>query len=264
MNSPLSAQRIAALVRPDSPKVKIEVVPETGSTNADLLARLASLSAATLLLAEAQTSGRGRAGSTWLSASGDSLTFSLAWKFNLPVHALLGLSLAVGVTIAQSLDRFGVETELKWPNDILKSGNKLCGVLIETASADDKIGDEVWAVIGIGLNLAIPVGMEAAIGHPVAALDNKQLDREALMATLLSDLAEALAEFQAQGFKAFMTRWNALHAYKGQAVLILDRERVLHEGLALGVDQIGRLMLDTPNGQVAVMAGDVSLRAAAK
>jgi BirA family biotin operon repressor/biotin-[acetyl-CoA-carboxylase] ligase len=261
MISTFSAQRTAALLRRAAQGVAIRVVAETGSTNADLLAALSTLTSPTLLLAEAQSAGRGRAGGVWLSAPGAGLTFSLAWKFRLPLNALMGLSLVIGVVIADLLVRLGVDAKLKWPNDLLKGGNKLCGVLIETAASENKAGDEIWAVIGIGLNVTNPAGMETQIGHPVADLAGLELDREAFMAALLSDLADAMALFESEGFKAFMARWNELHIHSGQAVVILDGNRVIHEGIALGVDQIGRLVLENAGVQTAIMAGEVSLRA---
>ena len=100
MTLPLSRQRLTALCRPAAQQVAIQIVAETGSTNADLLAALDQLSAPALLAAENQTAGRGRAGRTWQSAPGATLTFSLAWKFKRPVHALVGLPLAAGVVIA--------------------------------------------------------------------------------------------------------------------------------------------------------------------
>jgi BirA family biotin operon repressor/biotin-[acetyl-CoA-carboxylase] ligase len=77
---------------------------------------------------------------------------------------------------------------------------------------------------------------------------------------LLNSLSESLAQFEKEGFPAFAQRWNALHAYAGQTVAILDNGQALHEGAAVGVDETGRFLMDTPGGRVAVMAGDVSLR----
>jgi BirA family biotin operon repressor/biotin-[acetyl-CoA-carboxylase] ligase len=255
MNTP-SAERIAALCRPDAHRVELRVVEETGSTNADLMAALPGLSAPLLLLAQNQTAGRGRAGREWLSVPGKSLTFSLAWKFGLPVHALVGLPLAVGVALAETLAAFGIEVRLKWPNDVLLQGRKLAGILIESAHAVDGS----WAVIGIGINMVLDAAA-ARIGQPVASLPwLAELDRDVLMAALLSALAEALTLFERHGLSAFLQRWNGLHAYRGQTVMILDQGRLLHEGIAAGADALGRFLLDTAGGQVAVMAGDVSLR----
>lgn len=261
MNKLLNPDRIADLCRPSAQQVAIRVVDETGSTNADLLAELPRLTAPTLLVAHSQTAGRGRAGRSWLSAPGRSLTFSLAWKFHAPVHALVGLPLAVGVALADALAMFNVQVRLKWPNDVLHEGKKLAGILIETASAGQAPHDASWAVIGIGINMALGERMAEEIGRPVANIPwLAELDQDTLMANLLSCLADALVQFEHEGLAAFTQRWNALHAYSGQPVVILDHGRTLHEGVAVGVDSIGRFLLDTTAGRIAVMAGDVSLR----
>lgn len=261
MNATLSSQNIAAFCRPAAQPVRIQVVAETGSTNADLLAQVERLQGPALLLAEKQTAGRGRAGRVWHSAPGASLTFSLAWKFNLSIQQLAGLPLTVGVALAQALAGFGVTVQLKWPNDLLMNGKKLGGTLIETAVHRSGAATGAWAVIGIGLNVAMPDDLAAQIDSPAtAAPELAQLDRNLLMAALVSSLAEALLLFEQQGFNAFMQRWNALHAYAGQLVVIQDRARILNEGIAVGVDAAGCLLLDTAVGQVAIMAGDVSLR----
>ena len=251
----MDAARIMALAQAG---VAVEVVAQTGSTNADLLARAPALSAPLLLAAEHQSAGRGRAGRSWLSAPGHSLTFSLAWRFDGGPARLTGLPLAVGAVLAETLARLGQPVALKWPNDLLKDGDKLAGILVETAQGGD---GATWAVIGIGMNLAMPDELEARIGRTVAAVPwLARMDRDALLAALLDGLAGALREFDARGFAAFSARWNLLHAYQGEPVVILDRGEVVHEGLAAGVDDSGRLLLDTTQGRIAVLAGDVSLR----
>jgi len=257
----LSAQHIAALRRADYPNVAVEVVAETGSTNADLLARLEELNSPLLLAAETQTAGRGRAGRAWHSAPGAALTFSLAWRFDRSLPELAGLPLAVGVALAETLAQLGADAQLKWPNDVLKEGRKLAGILIETGARAKGQPLPTWAVIGIGLNLSIDGGVAARIGHRVADLSALQMDRNKLLAALLDGLAEALQQFDAAGFGPFVARWNRLHAYAGQLVSIIDHGKVLHEGYAAGVDEGGQLLLQTAGGGVAIVAGDVSLRA---
>jgi BirA family biotin operon repressor/biotin-[acetyl-CoA-carboxylase] ligase len=232
----MNAQRIMALSRAGAlGQVSVEVVAETGSTNADLLARAPGLASPVLLVAEHQTAGRGRAGRSWLSA---------------PV--------AVGTALAETLGRLGQPVQLKWPNDVLKDGDKLAGILVETAAASD---GAAWAVIGIGLNLAMPDELEQQIGRPVAAVPwLARMDRDTLLAAVLDGLLDALRLFDKSGFSAFAARWNLLHGWQGQLVTIIDRGEILHEGLAAGVDDAGRLLLDTESGRVAIVAGDVSLR----
>jgi BirA family biotin operon repressor/biotin-[acetyl-CoA-carboxylase] ligase len=251
----MNAAAIAAL---SGRAVDVEVVAETGSTNADLMARAAQLQRPTLLIAEHQTAGRGRAGRSWLSAPGDSLTFSLAWKFAGSPQRLLGLPLAVGVALAEALAALDVPVQLKWPNDLLKDGDKLAGILIETQGAPD---GGTWTVIGIGLNLLMPDQLESRIGRAVATAPwLARMDRDALMGALLGALAAAMDEFVQAGFGVFRARWDALHAWRGQPVKVVDNGATLQQGVAAGVDDSGRLLLDTAAGRVAVLAGDVSLR----
>jgi BirA family transcriptional regulator, biotin operon repressor / biotin---[acetyl-CoA-carboxylase] ligase len=255
MMAPMNALDIGARSQAG---VAVEVVETTGSTNADLLARAASLDAPLLLVARNQTAGRGRAGRSWLSSSEGSLTFSLAWKFDGGVQRLAGLPLAVGVALAETLDTLGVQVGLKWPNDVLRDGDKLAGILIETQGVP---GGGVWTVIGIGLNLLMPDETETLLGRSIASLPwLARMDRNELMAALLDGLAGALREFDGAGFKAFSARWNRRHAWQGETVVILDAGKVLHEGAAAGVDDTGRLLLDTHEGRITVLAGDVSLR----
>lgn len=251
----MNAERIASLSRAG---VAVQVVPETGSTNADLLALAPGLTAPLLLVAEHQTAGRGRAGRSWLSSAENSLTFSLAWKFDGGPQRLSGLPLAIGVALGDALAALGVQVQLKWPNDVLKDGAKLAGILVETQSAP---GAGIWTVIGIGLNLVMPDEVEARLGRSAAGAPwLARMERDVLVAALLDALAEALHLFARQGFGAFSARWNLRHAWQGRQVRILDHGQVLQEGLAAGVDDSGRLLLDTLEGRIPVLAGDVSLR----
>ena len=279
MSSSFSAQRIAAHLGPAAAVpgtrcaarsgagaaqgVAVEVVAETGSTNADLLARLTQLDGPLALVAERQTAGRGRAGRSWHSEPGAVLTFSLAWRFNRPLHGLIGLPLAVGVALAETLSALEVPVQLKWPNDVLKGGRKLGGILIEAAkvpvAAD--AAPQSWAVIGIGLNLKQPANVLAQIGQPVASLDLPHMDGNLLLGTIIADLSDALAQFDEAGLASFAERWNRWHAHAGKLVRIHEGERVLHEGRALRITGQGALMLETAQGTVSVMSGDVSLRA---
>ena len=216
------------------------------------------MKATVLLVAEHQTAGRGRAGRSWLSEPGHSLTFSLAWRFADGLRGLAGLPLAIGVALAETLGKLGQPVQLKWPNDVLKDGDKLAGILVETQVASD---GAAWTIVGIGVNLVMPDALEEKIGRAAAAMPwLARMDRDELMAALLDGLADALALFAREGFGAFAARWNVLHAWQGRPVVILDRGEILHEGLAAGVDDTGRLLLDTAAGRVAIVAGDVSLR----
>lgn len=262
MNSPLHAERIASLSSASALGLDIEVVATTGSTNADLRARLETLTRPLLLAAEAQSAGRGRAGRSWLAAAGDSLCFSLAWKFAGPITQLTGLSLAVGVVLAETLAAAGWPVKLKWPNDLLKEGVKLGGILIESAlvRSAPTTAPQIWAVIGVGLNTRSNPALTAAVGNDIAALGSEPVDRDALLASLATALAAALPQFDALGLAPFAARWEALHAHAGQPVTILEGGQIREQGIAFGIDASGCLLLDTAAGRIAVSVGDVSLR----
>src|SRR5450830_253192 len=192
--SQLSASAIAAHSATSATHVAIETVAETGSTNADLLARIATLGTLpgpVLRIADNQTAGRGRAGRSWLSKPGAALMFSLAWPFKGPLHKISGLPMAVGVALAETIASLGVPVQIKWSNDLLRDGAKLAGILVEKQTTDDAI----WAVIGCGINLLMPDELEQQIGREVASAPwLAQMDRNQLMAALLNRLAAVLAE----------------------------------------------------------------------
>ncbi len=263
-------RRIADSSNENAKSVVIRVVAETGSTNTDLLAEIEALTNPVLLVALSQTAGRGRAGRAWRTTATSALTFSLAWHFKHPIQALSGLPLAVGVMLAEALQVFGVAVTLKWPNDILRDGAKLAGILIETTPAKRRskatdIGTEdeagTWVVIGIGLNLDLSAHLHDQIGRAAADVPELKLHgRERLLAIILSALVDGLIQFDQNGFRAFTHRWNDLHAWHGRRVRVLDGERTVHEGIAVAVDSNGRLLIDGTRGRVAVATGDVSLR----
>ncbi|MGZ3437949.1 MAG: biotin--[acetyl-CoA-carboxylase] ligase [Polyangia bacterium] len=256
-------------MNPDRPpNIEIERVAETGSTNADLLARVRDAGASgvpRVLVAERQTEGRGRHGRRWYSTPGASLTFSLAWP--LARADLSGLSLAIGVALAEALDprpAGGLRVALKWPNDLWlvgsgEPGRKLGGVLIETAPA----GAGRCAVIGVGLNVVEQAVPEASSG--VAWL--REIDAAAaptrLLERLVPALAEALQTFERDGFAAFAARFAARDLLEGRAVRCGGATGPVLEGIAAGVSPSGELLVGTERGIERVGSGEVSLGATA-
>ncbi len=263
---PLNVKLIADRSLAARQGMTIEVMASIPSTNTELRSRIARLAGPLLLAAEQQTAGRGRAGRVWHAAPGDSLCFSLAWPFQGPVARLSGLSLMVGVVTAETLRALGWPVQLKWPNDLLLEDRKLGGILIETAPRATV--PALWAVIGIGLNVRPNPERDTALGHAAAALlspaatgdDGAATDRNHLLAALADALSDALIVFDQEGLSPFVGRWQALHRHQGQLVRIVEQGAVLHEGIARGVDDSGRLLLDTMRGRVVITAGDVSLR----
>ncbi|HEY3431729.1 MAG TPA: biotin--[acetyl-CoA-carboxylase] ligase [Rhodocyclaceae bacterium] len=236
----------------------VDALAECDSTNTQLLRRAeAGAPSGTVLVADRQTAGRGRRGRTWFAAPGDSLTFSLLWRFALESPAPGGLSLAVGLALARGLESLGVSgITLKWPNDLLLNGRKLGGVLVELQP-----GQLRSAVIGIGLNLHLPDDLPEDVRSLAAALDQSGMvmTRETVLAALLASLQRTLDEYAITGFAALREDWLLRHAHQGQPVRISGGTEL--EGLCAGVDAEGALLLQTDQGLRTVVSGDVSLRA---
>ncbi|WP_427312245.1 biotin--[acetyl-CoA-carboxylase] ligase [Cupriavidus sp. H39] len=266
----IDAAALRAMLPPALRDWTLELVEETGSTNADLtaLCRQAPWSDAGMLrLAYRQTAGRGRQGRPWQGQAG--MTFSVALPLPLAPAQLSGLSLAVGLALAEALGdvapALGARVGLKWPNDLQIDGRKLAGILIESVPAGPR---RVWAVIGIGLNLVRDAQMEAALGRELAgvaeAMPGFDAGRDAprLLAALLARLAAMRADFLAHGFGPMARRWSAADAYRDQPVRLLHDGQVIAEGMARGVDEAGHLLLETPAGLERIASGELSLRPA--
>lgn len=241
---------------------QVQLHEEVTSTNS-LLLGLAQRGQGhkSVLAAEWQSGGRGRRGRTWHAVPGGGLTFSLLWRFNRPLTALSGLSLAIGVALARGLRGLGLAgVGLKWPNDVLVDGAKLAGILIETHG--DMLS-AASAVIGIGVNVRsrpqeLDPGAQGAVA--VEEVLGRAFDRNDLLLRLLAELDDVLKTFDALGFAPFRDEWQGLHVWQGKPVRVLGGPGPL-EGTALGVDAAGVLLVAAADGVRAIHSGEVSLRA---
>lgn len=257
--------RLARLLGSLAPRLDVDSVVECDSTNSVLLAK-AGAPSGSVLVADRQTGGRGRRGRTWISSPQDSLTFSILWRFPRAAPAMSGLSLAVGVALAQALASVGGEgLALKWPNDLLRrldgigaGWGKAGGVLVEMATE----ARATVAVIGIGLNLRAPRQEIAAAIAPTGlfAPGASMPDRHSLLAAILAGLVPAFDLFAADGFAAFAGDWHALNAFDGDVVLE-EGGRTIAAGRCCGVDRQGALLIEADGRRVAHLSGDLSLRA---
>jgi BirA family transcriptional regulator, biotin operon repressor / biotin---[acetyl-CoA-carboxylase] ligase len=233
-----------------------------------------------LLVAEHQTAGRGRHGHHWHSTPGSSLTFSLGLTLNPPDWA--GLSLAVGVALAEALDPLTEDQPtprlcIKWPNDLwlmdaaddtkddvtananlgrAGPGRKLGGVLIETVAS----GDKRLVVVGVGLNvLPMPLNpTQASTGSACLQELNAALDAPTALARLALPLVHALQAFERTGFAAFADRFATRDLLFQRR--ITTTQAGLAEGVALGVSSAGALQVQTAQGVQSVSSGEVSVR----
>jgi len=214
---------------------------------------------ASFILAEHQSAGRGRRGRQWHSPFASNLYLSLGWKFEQPLSGLGCLPLVVALATANALQRAGLDGHrVKWPNDILLDGRKLCCCLVEMQG--DAQGP-CHAVLGVGVNVNMP-NDEAArtIDQPWTDLQSRVPDfsRNSLAALLVEELVGHMALFTSQGFGSFMDQWVQMDALKGQKVSTQSGNDMV-EGIAMGIDENGALLLDTGTNVVKLHSGEVSL-----
>jgi BirA family biotin operon repressor/biotin-[acetyl-CoA-carboxylase] ligase len=260
------------------PGLTVEVLPEIDSTNTELMRRArAGQTELVLLVAETQTAGRGRLGRSWHGEAGHALTFSLGLM--LKPADWSGLSLAVGLSLARSLDPQGdLGVRLKWPNDLWvkrppmsdrtpTGWGKLAGILIETAvltgtshRADpgSELGREQgrYCVVGVGINIAPPV----AEGLSTAPLGLQDLQNGITAPQALMQVAEpllaTLLAFERTGFAPLQNAFNARDALHNLDVMLSDGRH----GVARGVDATGAMLVDTEQGLEAISSSELSVR----
>ncbi|MDO3385511.1 bifunctional biotin--[acetyl-CoA-carboxylase] ligase/biotin operon repressor BirA [Gilvimarinus sp. SDUM040013] len=259
----LNASRIADLAGVDPTLIQLEVV--TDSTNAQLLSRSSTLRSGSFCIAEQQTAGRGRRGRQWISPFGSNLYLSGVWQFEGGAARLEGLSLAVGVCIAQVLESFGFRgVQLKWPNDVLVDGRKLAGILLEMSG--DPAG-VCQVVVGVGVNVRMPSCAAQSIDQPwtdLASMSSEQglesVGRNEMVASLVDALSRLMVEFERVGFARWRAAWLERAAFMGQAVSLQTANSEIR-GELIGVDGSGALTLRVGGEERLFYGGEVSVRA---
>jgi BirA family transcriptional regulator, biotin operon repressor / biotin---[acetyl-CoA-carboxylase] ligase len=267
--SSLSAERLRALLPADLQRRlhEIDVCWQTGSTNADLLARPPSFGKFSLRLAEHQTAGRGRRGRNWLAAPGGALCLSWSWRFEtLPSH-IASLGLAIGVGVVEALEALGLAgAGLKWPNDIVTSRGKLAGILIELVS---EAAGPALVVIGIGMNVALGSEVRESVrAQGNDATDVRALamdaglatpDRNRLAAMLVAHGIDRLLRWESDGFAETLPAWTRLDRLRDHEVVVRDVRGSLR-GIARGVDMDGALLVDDGSQVHRCVSGEASVR----
>ncbi|MGF1762560.1 bifunctional biotin--[acetyl-CoA-carboxylase] ligase/biotin operon repressor BirA [Aliivibrio kagoshimensis] len=238
----------------------IELIPIIDSTNQYLMDRIGHIESGTVCLAEYQQLGRGRRGRQWISPFGSNLYLSMYWRLDAGMAAAMGLSLVVGIAIAETLKQFGCDSvKVKWPNDIYINDKKLAGILVEMTG---QTGDAAHIVIGMGLNVAMTDSVGQEIDQPWTNIEkeiNSPVERNKLAGCLIQALQDILVEYEQLGLAGFKERWNQLDNYTGREVcLIIGNNQV--KGVAQGINEQGALMVETDKGLQAFIGGEISLR----
>ena len=268
-----NAEALWLTIAPQLPGFSVEVLPSIDSSNTELMRRAREgRTDPVLLIAEQQTAGRGRLGRNWVSGLGNDTGDTLMFSLGLPLapRDWSGLSLAVGVSVAESLQpqlpaagsgtpRIGI----KWPNDLwLEGDRKLAGILIETASFVGSHQHDAnaprYVVIGVGLNVRPRPG--DGMRTPPACLQelDAALDAPTALACILPALVNEVQSFAHGGFAPLMQRFAQRDLLAGREVVLSDGS----SGLAQGVGADGGFLVRTTAGLQAVTSSEISVRPA--
>ncbi|OAT49939.1 biotin-protein ligase/biotin operon repressor [Proteus hauseri ATCC 700826] len=236
-----------------------QVIPVIDSTNQYLIQRIAELKSGDVCIAEYQSAGRGRRGRQWISPFGRNLYLSMYWKLEQGPAAAIGLSLVVGVILAEVLKKLGADgVKVKWPNDLYLNDKKLSGILVELTG---KTGDVAHIVTGIGINISMSKNQNEAINQQWVNLEQVgiKIDRNNLACEITNALREAFVQFEKQGLSVFIERWKSLDNFMNRKVKLIIGEKEIF-GIAKGINEQGALLLEQDNQIIPYIGGEISLR----
>jgi BirA family biotin operon repressor/biotin-[acetyl-CoA-carboxylase] ligase len=239
----------------------LQVHDELDSTNAEIIRQRAhnSRSDTLICLADHQTAGRGRRGRQWQSPRGENLYLSLGLMFRGGFAMLDGLSLVLGLAVAEALEKQGVNgVGLKWPNDVFVQGSKLAGILVELQGELEEGVIHVVAGIGINVHMSRAEGLEQAWTSLARSMPDRSWQRNQLSADVIASVLEVSEKFAATGFEGFRSQWQSRDIFSGQALTTVDGTLL---GMGCGVDDKGNYLIDVDGKLEKVRAGEISLRA---
>jgi len=233
------------------------LVASTNSTARELAA--GGVPAGTVIVADEQTSGRGRHGRSWSSPPGAGFYGSLIVRPSLPARAVGSLTFVAAVAVAEALGELGVGgIEVKWPNDVLAHGRKVSGILTEASFAEERVD---WAVVGIGVNLT------ADAAPPMQLVRATSLEEQGVRASSVDVLGRLLEAFdrwyaalEVSGPSAVLERWLELSPMASNTEVTVDDGRQTYAAVTAGVTEDGHLRVRRVGGDLVVLsAADVSL-----
>lgn len=239
----------------------IAVLPVIDSTNQYLLDRLNELHSGDACVAEYQQAGRGRRGRKWISPFGSNLYISMYWRLDQGPAAAIGLSLVIGIVMAEVLRDLGADqVRVKWPNDLYLQDRKLAGILVELTG---KTGDAAQIVVGAGVNLMMRKAQAEDISQSWINLQEAgvRIDRNMLAIRLVTELRTALKCFEQEGLAPFLSRWEKLDNFINRPVKLIIGEREII-GISRGIDAQGALLLEQDGVIKPWVGGEISLRSA--
>ncbi len=256
----ISGEDLLGRLAPGGPWTRIVCLAVADSTN-DRAMEMAAGGAphGTVVVAEAQTSGRGRQGRTWVSPPGRNIYVSLLLRPAIPVPEAPRLSLVAGVALAEAVEGAGVPCFLKWPNDLYVAGRKAAGILAEMASDAGRVRH---VVVGVGINVNMPANeIPARLRGRATSLAihaKRVLPRVEVLARFLDAFAARYRDFLAGGFPAVRPGWERRDFLRGKPIL-LRKDGAERWGTADGLDEAGALRFLPDGGTAAesVHSGEI-------
>jgi BirA family biotin operon repressor/biotin-[acetyl-CoA-carboxylase] ligase len=248
-------------IRSSISKGSVAILPVIDSTNQYLLDRFSTLESGDACVAEYQQAGRGRRGRKWFSPFGSNLYLSMYWRLEQGPAAAIGLSLVIGIVMAEVLQSLGADkVRVKWPNDLYLMDRKLAGILVELTG---KTGDAAQIVIGAGINLAMRRVGSDVINQGWINLQEAgiAIDRNTLAVRLIKELRAALILFEQEGLVPYLSRWEKLDNFINRPVKLIIGEKEIY-GTSRGIDAQGALLLEQDGVIKPWMGGEISLRSA--
>jgi BirA family biotin operon repressor/biotin-[acetyl-CoA-carboxylase] ligase len=242
---------------------KLFYFKDTPSTN-DIAKELASTGAeaGTVVISEKQSNGRGRLSRRWISPEGG-LWFSIILKPRIKPNELFKLTFLTAVVVVRTLRKqFKLNAQIKWPNDVLINGKKVCGILSELITNLSSLISSVIVGIGINANIdlnILPNHLRSAVTSLHSEL-NKEIDREAFLCALLLEFENYYHLLIDRGFASILGEWKEFNCILNAYVEIVSLDRTI-KGQAVDIAKDGALLIKLENGSVQrVVAGDVKLK----
>ncbi|MBD3878463.1 MAG: biotin--[acetyl-CoA-carboxylase] ligase [Quinella sp. 1Q5] len=217
----------------------------------------------TIVVAEEQTGGKGRLDRKFFSPRGKGIWFSLILRPKFSPHDAPKFTLMAAVAVAETMKRFDLKAEIKWPNDIMHDGRKLVGILTEMTGELSKIS---YLVIGVGINVNIsrdefPEELRD-IASSLSEMKGETLSRVKFFRAVLEEFDKLYVEVNALGFAEVLKRWKEYNITLGRNVRVISAGDggEIFTGRAVDLNSEGALIVDTAEGRRTVYAGDVSIR----
>ena len=214
-----------------------------------------------LIIADEQTAGKGRSGRTWVTPPAEAIAFTLLLRPKLSPDRISMVTLVMGLAVTNAVNSlYGVSAGIKWPNDVVIKGRKLCGILTEMSAEVRQVN---YIVIGVGINANLTSFPEEIreIATSLKLELGRDINRAELIARVMAEFERLYAEFEAQGdLGAVMQEYNELCLNAGSKVRVLDPNGE-YTGTSRGINSMGELLVETEDGKMQeVYAGEVSVR----